>query len=96
LSDAARKSARAWTDEDLQRNAQIKVRPDSWRNFTIDGRPAVSYVADYTESGKPHVQYLSRVLGTKYSELFVVTSPPDKFDALKAQLDAIMASYRTK
>jgi len=56
----------------------------------------VSYVADYTESGKPHVQYLSRVLGTKYSELFVVTSPPDKFDALKAQLDAIMASYRTK
>jgi hypothetical protein len=96
LSEAARKSAQAWTEEDLEANKQIKVRPDSWKNFTIDGRPAVSYVADYTEGGKPHVQYLARVLGPKYSELFVITSPPDKFDVLKAQLDTIMASYRTK
>lgn len=96
LSAAARKSARAWIDEDLQANKKVKVRPDSWKNFTIDGRPAVSYEADYTEGGKPHVQYLARVLGTKYSELFVITCPPDKFDGLKAQLDTIMASYRTK
>jgi hypothetical protein len=53
-------------------------------------------VADYTESGKPQVQYLARVLGPKNSELFVITSPPDKFDALKAQFDTIVASYRTK
>ena len=96
LSEAARKSARAWIDEDLQANKQVKVRPDSWKNFTIDGRPAVSYVADLTEGGKPQVQYLARVLGTKYSELFVITCPPEKSDALKASFDTIIASYRTK
>ena len=96
LSDKARQSARAWMDEDLLKNKKVIVRPDSWKSFTIDGRPAVSCVADLTESGKTHVQYEARVLGTKYSEHFVITSAPDKFDALKAQFDTIMASYRTK
>jgi hypothetical protein len=96
LSEAARKSARAWIDEDLHGDKSTKVRPDSWKNFTIDGRPAVSYVRDLTENGQPQVQFLARVLGTKYSELFVITCPPDKFDTLKAQFDTIIASYRTK
>ncbi len=96
LSDAAQKSARAWIDEDLLKNTQLKVRPDSWKDVTVDGRPGVSYVADYAENGKPLVQYLFRVLGQKYSELLVITSPPDKFDALKTQFDTIVASYRTK
>ncbi len=96
LSDAAKKSARAWIDEDLQGNPQIKVRPDSWKDVTVDGRPGVSYVADYTENGKPLVQYLTRVVGQKYSELLVITATPDKFDALKTQFDTIVVSYRTK
>ena len=95
LSDAAKKSARAWMDEDVQKNPTRKIRPDSWKEFTIDGRPAVSCIGDYTESGSPRVQYLARVLGKKYSELFVVTTAPDKFGALKAQFDTIVASYRT-
>ena len=96
LTKAARQSARAWMEEDLGENKRITVRPESWKNFTIDGRPAVSCVMDYNESGKGRVQYEARVLGTKYSELFVITAAPDKFDALKAQFDGIVASYRTK
>ncbi len=96
LSETARKSARAWMDEDLLKNPKIKVHPDSWKNFTIDGRPAVSCVMEFSREEKTHVQYEARVLGTKYSELFVITSAPDKFDALKAQFETILASYRTK
>ncbi|HTS16375.1 MAG TPA: tetratricopeptide repeat protein [Verrucomicrobiae bacterium] len=96
LSDAARKSARAWMDEDVQKNNTRKIRPDSWKDLTIDGRPAVSCIGDYTESGTPRVQYLLRVLGKTNSELFVVTTAPDKFDTVKAQFDTIVASYRTK
>lgn len=96
LSDSARKSARAWMDEDVQKNNTRKIRLDSWKEFTIDGRPAVSCIGDYTESGQPRVQFLARVLGKTNSELFVVTAAPDRFDAVKAQFDTIIASYRTK
>lgn len=96
LSDKARQSARAWMDEDLLKNKQVKVRPDSWKELMIDGRAAVSCVMDIAGGGKPQVQFLARVLGTKYSELFVITSASDKYDALKAQFDTILTSYRTK
>ena len=95
LSAAAQKSARAWIEEDLANNKNVKVRPDSWKNYPIDGRTGVAYTADYTEGGKPLVQFLVRVLGAKESELFVITSAPEKFDALKAQFDTILTSYRT-
>ena len=94
LSEIAQKSARAWAQEQVAKY-KWKVRAESWRDITIDGRQAVSCVADYTEGGKAHVQFLAYVLGPKYSELFVITSAADKFDALKTQFDSIMASYRT-
>ena len=83
-------------EEELAKNKIAKVRPDSWKNYTIDARTGVSCIVDYTESGKPRVQFSLRVLGAKNSELFVLTSAPDKFDALKAQFDSILTSYRTK
>ena len=96
LSDKARQSARTWMEEYLQTRKNVQVRPDSWKDLTIDGRPAVSSVADYTEGGKSHVYYVACVLGSKNSEWFVIASVPDKFDAFKAQFDTIVASYRTK
>jgi len=95
LSGGAQKSARAWADEELDKNKIAKVRPDSWKNYTIDGRTGVSCIVDYTEGGKPREQFLLRVLGAKNSELFVLTSAPDKFDTLKPQFDSILTSYRT-
>jgi hypothetical protein len=96
LSDAAQKSARAWAEEEIAKNKNVKVRPDSRKNYTIDGRTGVACTVEYTEVGKPRVQFLLRVLGPKESELFVLTSAPEKFDALKAQFDSILTSYRTK
>ena len=96
LSETAQQSARAWSEEQLAKNKDVKVRSDSWKNYTIDGRTGVACIVDYTEGGKPRVQFLLRVLGAKNSELFVLTSAPEKFDALKAQFDSILASYRTK
>jgi hypothetical protein len=89
-------SARAWAEQDLQKNKNVKVRPDSWKTYTIDGRQGVGCIVEYTERGKPRVQFLVHVLGPKNSELFVLTCAPDKFDALKAAFDSILASYRTK
>jgi Protein of unknown function (DUF3108)/Tetratricopeptide repeat len=96
LSEKARQSSRAWMEKWVLENKNVKVRPESWKELTVDGRPAMSCVMDLTESGKPQVQYLACVLGPKNSESFVIESAPDKFDALKAQFDTIVASYRTK
>ena len=97
LSEAARQSSRAWAEEYAAQNktGNVKIRPDSWQNVVIDGRSGVSYVAEGSTNGKQWVQYLVQVLGQKNSELFVLTCPLDKFDALKPQFDSIMASYRT-
>lgn len=89
-------SARGWMDEFLQKRKDIKVRPGSWRVLTIDGRPAVSCVGDYSQGGESRVYYLARVERGKNSELFVIACAPDKYDALKAQFDSIVASYRTQ
>jgi hypothetical protein len=96
LSDAERLSARAWAEEDLRKNKNMRVRPDGWKNMVIDGRQGVSREVEYTEGGKTKVQFSAWVLGPKYSELFVLTCAPDKFQALKTQFDNILASYRAK
>jgi Protein of unknown function (DUF3108)/Tetratricopeptide repeat len=94
LSEAARQSARAWAEERLGKNKSIQVRPDSWKDVTIDGRQGVSFVAEYNERDKTYEQFLAFVPGAKYSEMFVLTCAPEKFDALKTQFDSILASYR--
>jgi hypothetical protein len=96
LTAAAQQSARAWAEEDLQKNKNVKVRADGWKNYTIDGRQGVGCTVEYTERGKARVQFLVHVLGPKNSELFVLTCGPEKFDALKTAFDNILASYRTK
>jgi hypothetical protein len=98
LSEVARQSSRAWAEEYVAKNMRtaVKVRPDSWKDVTIDGRPGVAYVAEDTTGGKKWVQFLVQVLGPKNSELFVLTCAPEQFDALKAAFDSILASYRTQ
>ena len=98
LSETARQSSRAWAEEYVAKHktANITVLPDSWKDVTIDGRPGMYASAEGTTSGKKWVQYMVWVLGPKNSEDFVLTCAPDKFDALKAQFDSILASYRTQ
>lgn len=95
LPAAARGSARAWAESNLRENKAGKVRPESWKNITVAGRPAVSCLVDFEEAGKRQVQHLVHAIGARYSEFFVISGPPEKFDALKTAFDGIIASYRT-
>jgi len=98
LSETARQSSRAWAEEYAAKNmtTAVKIRPESWKEITIDGRPGVAYTGEDAGGGKKWVQFQVQVLGRKNSELFVLTCAPEKFDALKAQFDSILASYRTQ
>ena len=99
LSAAERQSSRAWAEADFKENVakelkDAKVRPDSWKNYTLAGRLGASYIADFTEGDKPRVGFALRVLGPKTSEAFHMACAPEKFDELKAAFDSIIASYR--
>lgn len=98
LSADEQKSSKAWAESNFKKDGptfgnDMKVRPDSWKEQTVSGRPAESYVADFTVSGKPRTMFSLYVLGPKDSEHFVLISPTDKFDALMTQFDTIIATY---
>ena len=99
LSVAARQSSRAWAETDFRENhaksrENFKVRADSWKNRSIAGRPGVSCLADFTESGKAKTALTLYVLGPKTCENFVLMCPADKLDALTPAFESIVASYR--
>lgn len=101
LSADEQKSSKAWAESELKKNimtlsSDVKVRPDSWKDSTVLGRPAVSFVADYTTVGKPETIFSLYALGPKDSVRFAIVCPPDKFDALRKQFEGIIASYSVK
>lgn len=94
LPAAARQSSRAWAESNIASMKGAKVRADSWKTLNISGRVAAACVVDFTEDGKPHVQYLVHAVGPKTSEFFVISSAPEKFDTLKAAFETVLTSYR--
>lgn len=100
LPAAARQSVRALADHDLRENIQkevkdVKVRPNSWKPYSVAGRQGVSFVADYTERDKPKVIFALYAIGARTCENFVLACPADKLDELQKEFDQIIASYRT-
>jgi hypothetical protein len=98
LPTAARQAPRAFADHDVQslaKNVQdLKVRPNSWKNYNISGRPGIAFLADYIESGKPKVILSVYAIGAKNCENFTLACRPEKLDALTKSFDQIIASYR--
>lgn len=99
LPATARQSARALADHDFSENLQkelqdVKIRPDSWKPYSVSGRTGVSFVADYVGSGKPKVVFSLYVLGARTCENFMFACPAEKLDELKKDFDQIIAGYR--
>lgn len=101
LTAAARTSPRAWADSDfldaaMKELKDVKVRPQSWQNHVIAGRPAVSCVADYVDRERPMVLFSAYLTGPKTSEHFSLACEATKFEALRGPFESIIASYRKK
>ncbi len=99
LSPGERTSSKAWAESELKNDIMklsddVKVRPDGWKDYTVEGLPGVSFIADYTKNGTKKTLFSLYVIGPKNSEHFVIITPPEKFDALMKEFDTIIASYR--
>ncbi|MES2569550.1 MAG: tetratricopeptide repeat protein, partial [Verrucomicrobiota bacterium] len=88
LSKSARASARSWAEEDFAEHAskslkEAVIRPDSWKNQLISGRPGVSYVIDFTAENKACVGMACYALGGKVSEYLAFTCKAEQFEVLR-------------
>lgn len=72
------------------------VRPDSWDERMINGRSAVSYVADYEDKGKAMVEYRTYVLGDATLSRLRVHCKADRLEEVKPTIDQILSTFKAK
>jgi hypothetical protein len=99
VSDA-KSSPRVWAEARLAKLAKemkdLKARPESWRILSVSGRPAVSFVADYTDGKNPAVFLGAYALGPEQCEEFAMTVKAADLPAAKPSFDSIVSNYRSK
>ena len=101
LDPEQRESVRAWADGEIEdakkAHKDYKVRPDSWQERTLGGKPAVSFIADYvTMPHRKMVEYSVYVLGESTAAAFSTKVEAERFDDFKPKFDAVVDSFKTK
>jgi len=100
LKDEHRKSARAWAEsqvaEERQKHKDYRVRADSWRERTVAGHPAVSFIADYVHGEKPRAEYRVLVVGESIAAWFMTQTEPERLDGFRREFDKIIGSLKVK
>jgi hypothetical protein len=67
-------------------------RPESVQHTTINGRPALSAVADYVMAGQKMVEYLTWVDGEKSRAVFAGRVPPGELANFQTLFDSVIQS----
>ncbi len=79
-----------------QRFDDYKLRSGSWSERTLGGRPAISFVGDYTRDGKPWVQYRLYTFVNAVRLEFIFRTPVGRFEQLRATFDAVAESIHAE
>jgi tetratricopeptide (TPR) repeat protein len=72
------------------------IRNNSWKDLTISGLPAVSFVADYQDKGKAMVEYRTYIHGKSLVYWFVFRIEKDRFEANQAEFDTVVQGLKVK
>jgi hypothetical protein len=67
-------------------------RPESVQHTTINGRPALSAVADYVMAGQKMVAYLTWIDGEKSRAVFAGRVPPGELANFQTLFDSVIQS----
>jgi hypothetical protein len=69
-------------------------RPNSFVFRDLNGQPSLSWIADYTQDGQAHVEYLTRILGPSSVGLLFLQIPAGELEALRPAVDEMAATVR--
>jgi len=74
--------------------ADYRIRPDSVEPRTVNGRPALSCIGEFTQNGEPMVEYLTWISGSEANALFFARVPTAGLSALRQRLDPVIESLK--
>jgi hypothetical protein len=95
-TNSVRKALEAGLEEQAKMFKNFKVRPDSWKDFTLAGSPAVSVVSDYLSGKEANVSYHVWCFDPTNAVRFDVFVPASEFDTFRPKIDAVINSYKTR
>lgn len=67
---------------------------DTFTSLTINGRPAFRYVATFTQNGKRHFEYFTRVLGEQMMVMFFTMGPWEELEPVRREIDQMSATVQ--
>ena len=74
----------------------LNIRPESWKDRTVAGHPALSVTGDFVEGKEKKVGYGVFTFGTTNAATFVLVARAKDFEASQPVFEAIVASYKEK
>jgi hypothetical protein len=98
----AQKSLRAWADKEIAEGEgsktlkELQIRPDSWKDRTVAGKPGISFIGDYVEGTEKKISYAVFTFGDTNAATFVLLCGAKDFEAFQPKFDAIVDSYKEK
>ena len=98
----AQKSLRAWADKEIADGEGSKIlknlviRPDSWKDRTVAGKPAVSFIGDFVDGDEKKIGYAAFTFGNTNAATFVLLAEAKDFAAFQPKFEAIVDSYKEK
>jgi hypothetical protein len=74
--------------------SDYKNLEDTFTFLRINGRPAFRYVASFTQNGKKHFEYFTRVLGEQMMVMFFTMGPQEELDTIRREIDQMSATVQ--
>lgn len=68
--------------------------PETFTFLQINGRPAFRYVAKFTQNGKKHYEYFTRVLGEQMMVMFFTMGPWEELETIRREIDRMSATVQ--
>jgi hypothetical protein len=98
----AQKSLRAWADKEIADGEgskalkELTIRPDSWKDRTVAGKPGLSFIGDFVEGSEKKIGYAVFTFGDTNAATFVLLCAAKDFEAFQPKFDALVDSYKEK
>jgi hypothetical protein len=98
FDEATRASVRAFAEHQAGQGRKymkrLEIRPDSWAETTVAGRPAVTFIADTEQGMGPQVTRGVYAFVDGYTVDMWCSAAAENFDDLSAKFTAVIATFR--
>jgi hypothetical protein len=98
----AQESLRTWADKEIAEGEgsktlkELQIRPDSWKDRTVAGKPGLSLIGDFVEGSEKKIGYAVFTFGDNNAATFVLLCQAKDFEAFRPKFEAIIDSYKEK